>query len=91
MYCGMTGKKFMSKIFIGPTYYMRLKHMVYDKIHSRSSGPRQRLTRQPPDGKDPDIIKKVKSVRNNCLSHNKVMASHRVWWQHLQIAGKSCI
>jgi intein/homing endonuclease len=33
MYCGMTGKKLMSKIFIGPTFYMRLKHMVQDKIH----------------------------------------------------------
>jgi len=28
MYCGLTGKKMNSKIFIGPTYYMRLKHMV---------------------------------------------------------------
>ena len=36
MYCGMTGKKIMSKIFIGPTYYMRLKHMVKDKMHCLS-------------------------------------------------------
>lgn len=54
MYCGMTGKKFMSKIFIGPTFYMRLKHMVSDKIHSRATGPRQRLTRQPPEGRARD-------------------------------------
>ena len=33
MYCGMTGKKLHSKIFICPTHYMRLKHMVQDKIH----------------------------------------------------------
>ena len=51
LYCGMTGKKLLSKIFIGPTFYLRLKHMVQDKIHSRASGPRQRLTRQPPDGR----------------------------------------
>ncbi len=51
LYCGMTGKKILSKIFIGPTFYLRLKHMVQDKIHSRASGPKQRLTRQPPEGK----------------------------------------
>ena len=34
MYCGMTGKPLKAKIFIGPTYYQRLKHMVQDKIHS---------------------------------------------------------
>jgi len=33
MYCGITGKKMQSEIFIGPTYYMRLKHMVLDKVH----------------------------------------------------------
>lgn len=33
LYCGMTGKKIKVKIFIGPTYYLRLKHMVADKIH----------------------------------------------------------
>ena len=33
MYCGMTGKKIETEIFIGPTYYMRLKHMVLDKVH----------------------------------------------------------
>lgn len=33
LYCGMTGKKMSVKIFIGPTYYLRLKHMVFDKIH----------------------------------------------------------
>lgn len=54
LYCGMTGKKILSKIFIGPTFYLRLKHMVQDKIHSRSTGPKQRLTRQPPDGRSRD-------------------------------------
>jgi hypothetical protein len=60
LYCGMTGKKIKSKIFIGPTFYMRLKHLVQDKIHSRARGPTQVLTRQPPEGKevvDIEIIK----------------------------------
>jgi hypothetical protein len=33
MYCGITGRKIDCEIFIGPTYYMRLKHMVLDKVH----------------------------------------------------------
>lgn len=33
MYCGMTGKKIETEIFIGPVYYMRLKHLVLDKVH----------------------------------------------------------
>jgi DNA-directed RNA polymerase II subunit RPB2 len=51
MYCGMTGKKIETEIFIGPVYYMRLKHLVLDKVHSRARGPRQALTRQPLDGR----------------------------------------
>jgi len=33
MYCGITGRKIEAEIFIGPTYYMRLKHMTLDKVH----------------------------------------------------------
>lgn len=33
LYNGMTGKKLETDIFIGPTYYQRLKHMVADKIN----------------------------------------------------------
>lgn len=55
MYCGMTGKKLATKIFIGPTYYQRLKQMVGDKVHSRSNiGPKQLLTRQPSEGRTRD-------------------------------------
>ena len=38
MYSGFTGKKMDAMLFIGPTYYQRLKHLVDDKIHSRSRG-----------------------------------------------------
>jgi hypothetical protein len=47
MYCGMTGRKMKAQVFIGPVYYLRLKHMVKDKLHGRSTGPRQAITRQP--------------------------------------------
>ncbi len=46
MYNGMTGQKMAVKIFIGPTYYQRLKQMVSDKTHSRARGPTQLLTRR---------------------------------------------
>jgi DNA-directed RNA polymerase II subunit RPB2 len=54
LYDGMTGEQLESEIFIGPTYYMRLKHMVKDKINYRSLGPRQALTRQPLKGRAND-------------------------------------
>jgi intein/homing endonuclease len=54
MYNGMTGKKIEAQIFIGPTYQVRLKHMVQDKVHGRARGPRQALTRQPLEGRSRD-------------------------------------
>jgi hypothetical protein len=39
---------------MGPTYYMRLKHMVKDKINYRARGPNQQLTRQPVQGRAND-------------------------------------
>ena len=39
MYNGFTGRMMEGLIFLGPTFYQRLKHMVDDKIHSRARGP----------------------------------------------------
>ena len=54
LYNGMTGEQIETDIFIGPTYYMRLKHMVKDKINYRARGPNMALTRQPVQGRAND-------------------------------------
>ena len=54
LYNGMTGEMVEHSIFMGPTYYMRLKHMVKDKINYRSKGPRTLLTRQTNHGRAND-------------------------------------
>ena len=55
MYNPRTGEQIRTEIFIGPTYYQRLKHMAADKIHSRAStGPIVMLTHQPPEGRARD-------------------------------------
>jgi DNA-directed RNA polymerase II subunit RPB2 len=51
---GMTGQQMESEIFIGPTYYLRLKHMVKDKINYRATGPRTQMTRQTLGGRAKD-------------------------------------
>ena len=54
LYNGFTGSQLFSEIFIGPTYYMRLKHMVKDKINYRATGRRSALTRQTNQGRAND-------------------------------------
>lgn len=50
-YSGITGEEFKADIYFGIVYYQRLRHMVGDKYQVRSTGPRNRLTRQPIKGR----------------------------------------
>ena len=54
LYDGNSGEALQSNIFIGPTYYMRLKQMVKDKINYRARGPVSNLTRQTVQGRAND-------------------------------------
>jgi len=54
LYNGMTGEPVKAKVFMGPTYYQRLKHMVSDKMHARANGHVTTLTRQPLEGRSRD-------------------------------------
>ncbi len=48
---GLTGEPFVNPIFVGVIYFMKLHHLVDDKMHARSTGPYSLVTQQPLGGK----------------------------------------
>ena len=67
MYSASNGEQIQTSIFIGPTYYQRLKIMVADKMHSRGTGPLQHLVRQPASGRANNGGLRIGEMERDCM------------------------
>ena len=67
MYNGVNGDEFKVDIFVGNMYYLKLKHMVANKLHARASGRIQLLTRQPIEGRSKGGGLRLGEMEKDCF------------------------
>ena len=66
-YSGITGKQYHAKIYVGNMYYLKLKHMVANKLHARATGKIQLLTRQPIEGRSQGGGLRLGEMEKDCF------------------------
>jgi len=67
LYNGRTGDQIPTEIFIAPTYYLRLKHMVADKINYRTTGRVMGMTKQPTKGRSNEGGLRIGEMEANAI------------------------
>ena len=67
VYSGIDGRELKAKIYVGNMYYLRLKHMVANKLHARATGKIQLLTRQPIEGRAQGGGLRVGEMEKDCF------------------------
>ena len=67
VYSGIDGRELKTKIYVGNMYYLRLKHMVANKLHARATGKIQLLTRQPIEGRAQGGGLRVGEMEKDCF------------------------
>ena len=70
LYSGITGRMFTTSVFMGPLYFMRLKHLTQDKLNARGKGRKEMRTHQPTGGRGNEGGMRIGEMeRDSLLGH----------------------